>query len=178
MCGLAGIARFSGASAPEDVQVLREMARTLVHRGPDDTTFRFDDAVGLAFDRLSIVDPVGGAQPLVSEDESVALIANGEVYNHRELEARLPAGARPRTRSDCEVLVHLYRQHGRRFLDDVRGIFAVAIWDRRRPRLVLARDRFGVKPRYFHRAEQRLVSGPGGRARFPGPRRPPARARG
>ena len=113
--------------------------------------------MGLAFTRLSIVDPEGGDQPLTSVDGSVALIANGEVYNHRELRATLPAGARPRTDSDCEVLVPLYQRDGVRFLDSVRGIFAVVIWDRARGRLILARDRFGIKPLYFHRNAERVV---------------------
>lgn len=159
MCGLSGLARIGASSPGEGRRVLMTMARTLSHRGPDNTRFlvRDDAPVGLAFNRLSIVDPTGGDQPLLSDDGAVALIANGEIYNHRELEAGLPAGTRMRTRSDCEILIHLYRRDGLRFLDQVRGIYAVVIWDRASSQLVLARDRFGIKPLYYHRDPERIV---------------------
>jgi asparagine synthase (glutamine-hydrolysing) len=150
MCGLAGLGRLDGGPLAEgSSRVLNEMARSLSHRGPDDTKLLLDGPVGLGFTRLSIVDPESGDQPLTSEDGSIVLIANGEIYNHRELEASLPAGARLKTRSDCEVLIHLYRRDGVNFLDRVRGIYAVIIWDRARGRLVFARDRFGIKPLYY-----------------------------
>ena len=157
MCGLAGCVRFGGGPASDLRPLLTGMARHLQRRGPDGVTYRQDGPAGLGFTRLSIVDPEGGDQPLLSADGDVALIANGEVYNHRELRATLPAGTRLRTDSDCEVLVPLYQRDGVRFLDSVRGIFAVVIWDRRRGRLVLARDRFGIKPLYFHRNAERIV---------------------
>jgi asparagine synthase (glutamine-hydrolysing) len=158
MCGLAGFARTDGGPLADDgLRILEEMARALSHRGPDGTRLLFEGSVGLAFTRLSIVDPVGGDQPLTSDDGSVALIANGEIYNHRELEATLPAGTRFKTQSDCEVLVHLYRRDGVRFLDDVRGIYAVIIWDRARGRIVFARDRFGIKPLYYARTPDRVT---------------------
>lgn len=148
MCGLAGVARVDGRPLSGEFDtVLAGMARALAHRGPDDDRLVRDGAVGLAFTRLSLVDPERGGQPLVSEDGSVVLIANGEIYNHREL----AAGARMRTGSDCEVLLGLYQRHGLRFLDRVRGMFAVVLWDRTRGRLLFARDHFGVKPLYFHR---------------------------
>jgi asparagine synthase (glutamine-hydrolysing) len=147
MCGLAGLARLDGGPlADRSYRVLEDMARSLMHRGPDDTKLLFDGPVGLGFTRLSIVDPVGGGQPLTSEDGSIVVIANGEIYNHRELEAGFPP---MRTDSDCEVLIHLYRRDGVRFLDRVRGIYAVIVWDRARGRLVFARDRFGIKPLYY-----------------------------
>ena len=147
MCGLAGLARLDGGPlADGSHRVLEDMARSLMHRGPDDTKLLFDDSVGLGFTRLSIVDPVGGGQPLTSEDGSIVVIANGEIYNHRELEVGFPP---MRTDSDCEVLIHLYRRDGVRFLDRVRGIYAVIVWDRARRRLVFARDRFGIKPLYY-----------------------------
>jgi asparagine synthase (glutamine-hydrolysing) len=158
MCGLAGFARTDGGALSEgSLPILEAMARSLSHRGPDDTKLLLDDPVGLAFNRLSIVDPVGGDQPLWSDDGSVVLIANGEIYNHRELARGLPAGTRFKTQSDCEVLIHLYRRDGVRFLDDVRGIYAVIIWDRARGRLVFARDRFGIKPLYFSRNGDRIT---------------------
>lgn len=157
MCGLAGYVRLGGGSAEGTGPLLRAMASELRRRGPDGTAFRHDGPVGLAFTRLSIVDPAGGDQPLVSEDGTVALIANGEVYNHRELANSLPPGTRFKTSSDCEVLVHLYQRDGLRFLDHVRGIYAVVIWDSARHRLIFARDRFGIKPLFFHRNAERVV---------------------
>ncbi|MFI6013277.1 asparagine synthetase B family protein [Streptomyces sp. NPDC051243] len=158
MCGIAGVARIGGSALGAEADALLEsLADTLRHRGPDDRELLREDAVGLAFTRLSLVDPVGGGQPLSTEDGSVVLIANGEVYNHRELAAGLPAGTRLRTRSDCEVLVHLYQRDGLDFLNQVNGMFALVLWDRRRNRLVFARDRFGIKPLFLHRNRERIV---------------------
>lgn len=159
MCGLGGLARIDGRhlDAGADV-VLETMARTLAHRGPDAEELLRDGAVGLAFTRLSLVDPAGGGQPLTSADGSIVLIANGEIYNHRALAARLPARGRElRGGSDCEVLVHLYQEKGLSFLDEVRGMFGLVLWDRRRNVLVMARDHFGVKPLYYNRNRQRVV---------------------
>lgn len=134
------------------------MARELVHRGPDGSRIERHGQVGLVFNRLSIVDPVGGGQPFVSDDGNVVVIANGEIYNHRQIASTL-AGATFRTGSDCEVLLHLYQRRGIRFLEPVRGIYAVVVLDRGRNRLLFARDRFGVKPLYFHRNRERVVFG-------------------
>ncbi|WP_395363776.1 asparagine synthase (glutamine-hydrolyzing) [Streptomyces sp. YH02] len=158
MCGIACIARLDGqALGPETDSLLHEMADILDHRGPDDRELLRDGPVGMAFTRLSLVDPANGGQPLVSDDGSLVLIANGEVYNHRELAASLPGGARLRTGSDCEVLLHLYQQRGLDFLRDVRGMFGVILWDRAKGQLILARDRFGIKPLYYQRDDQRIV---------------------
>lgn len=157
MCGLAGVAHFGDhRDDAVDGPALREMAARVAHRGPDAAEIRTDGPVGLAFARLSLVAPVGGGQPLVSADGSLVLIANGEVYNHRELAATLPPGS-VRGGSDCEVLLPLYRERGLRFLDDVHGMFALILWDRRENTLVLARDRFGIKPLYHHRDDRRIV---------------------
>ncbi|MFD9004290.1 asparagine synthase (glutamine-hydrolyzing) [Streptomyces sp. NPDC059582] len=158
MCGIACVARLDGQDAgPQADPVLHEMAQILDHRGPDDREVMRDGPVGMAFTRLALVGLESGRQPLVSDDGSLVLIANGEIYNHRELAAGLPSGTRMRTGSDCEVLLHLYRRHGLDFLRDVRGMFAVILWDRARRQLVLARDRFGIKPLYYHRDAQRIV---------------------
>ncbi|MFF4737841.1 asparagine synthase (glutamine-hydrolyzing) [Streptomyces sp. NPDC001262] len=158
MCGLAGIAAIGGRKLPESSQgLLRRMTGTLAHRGPDETAYARTGPVGLGFVRLALVDPEGGGQPLSTPDGSLVLIANGEIYNHRELAAGLPADARPRTGSDCEVLLELYRRDGLDFLDRVRGMFAVVLFDRDRNRLVVARDRFGVKPLFFHANAERIV---------------------
>lgn len=158
MCGIAGVVRIDGHVHDSSVEgTLDALADALTHRGPDEREIYLSGAVGLAFTRLSLVDPVGGSQPLVSPDGDLVLIANGEIYNHRELAARLPGGGGLRTDSDCEVLLPLYREHGLDFLDDVRGMFGLIMWDRRENKLVLARDRFGVKPLYFHRDSRRIV---------------------
>ncbi|MBK3569765.1 asparagine synthase (glutamine-hydrolyzing) [Streptomyces sp. MBT62] len=159
MCGLAGLARIDGSQLTPDADaLLARMADVISHRGPDDRDILRQGPVGLAFTRLSLVGPDNGNQPLTSADGSLVLIANGEVYNHRELTARLPAGS-VRTASDCEVLLPLYQRHGKDFLDSVRGMYAVVLWDRRADQLVLARDRFGVKPLYYHRTAERIVFG-------------------
>ena len=126
------------------------MSATLVHRGPDADGQVVDGPAGLASRRLSIIDLETGDQPIANEDGTVHVVQNGELYNYRELRARLEhAGHRFATRSDTEVLVHLYEEHGERFAAELRGMFAVAIWDARRRRLVLARDAFGIKPLYY-----------------------------
>jgi asparagine synthase (glutamine-hydrolysing) len=155
MCGLAGIAAIGADLGPGARHDLLRMSAAVAHRGPDGENLLLDDRVGFAFRRLALVGPADGDQPLHDERETVALIVNGEVYNHRELSQ----GMRLRTRSDCEVLAHLYAARGRDFLDDVRGMFAIALHDRRRRRLILARDRFGIKPLYFTRVGNLILFG-------------------
>jgi asparagine synthase (glutamine-hydrolysing) len=147
VCGIAGIASRRGAVDPER---LRAMSATLVHRGPDSDGVLVDGPVGLAARRLSIIDLETGDQPIANEDGTVHVVQNGEIYNYRELRAGLErAGHRFRTQSDTEVLVHLYEEHGEGFAERLRGMFAVAVWDAGRQRLVLARDPFGIKPLYY-----------------------------
>jgi asparagine synthase (glutamine-hydrolysing) len=147
VCGIAGVASRSGAVDPER---LRAMSATLVHRGPDSDGVLVDGPVGLAARRLSIIDLETGDQPIANEDGTVHVVQNGEIYNYRELRAGLErAGHSFRTQSDTEVLVHLYEEHGDAFAERLRGMFAVAVWDAGRNRLVLARDPFGIKPLYY-----------------------------
>src|SRR5579872_1551498 len=142
MCGICGIASTRGAVDPER---LVAMSRTLLHRGPDSEGAHVDGTVGIAARRLAIIDLAGGDQPLTNEDGSVVVVQNGEVYNHRELARELEhAGHRFRTRSDTEVLAHGWEEWGPRLWERLRGMFAVAVWDGRERRLVLARDRFGI----------------------------------
>jgi len=146
MCGICGIASPAGA----DPVRLAAMSATLLHRGPDSDGSWLDGPVGLAARRLAIIDLETGDQPLTNEDGSVVVVQNGELYNYRELRAELEAqGHRFRTHGDTEVLAHLYEQHGTGFAERLRGMFAVAVWDARERRLVLARDRFGIKPLYY-----------------------------
>jgi asparagine synthase (glutamine-hydrolysing) len=126
------------------------MSARLVHRGPDSDGTRVDGTAALAARRLSIIDLATGDQPIANEDGTVHVVQNGEIYNYRELRAGLEhRGHRFATQSDTEVLVHLYEEHGEGFAERLRGMFAIAVWDARRRRLVLARDRFGIKPLYY-----------------------------
>jgi len=147
MCGICGIASPLGRPDPER---LAAMSRTLVHRGPDSGGQQLDGPVALAARRLSIIDLAGGDQPITSEDGSCTVVQNGEIYNFPELRRELEReGHAFRTRCDTEVHLHLYERYGTDFARRLRGMFAVAIWDARRRRLVLARDRYGIKPLYY-----------------------------
>jgi asparagine synthase (glutamine-hydrolysing) len=147
MCGICGIATADGHA---DVDALRAMSAQLVHRGPDSGGEHVDREVALDSRRLSIIDLVGGDQPIANEDGSVVVVQNGEIYNYPELrDELLRAGHTFRTHSDTEVHLHLYEEHGTGFAERLRGMFAVAIWDASRRRLVLARDRYGIKPLYY-----------------------------
>ncbi|MGD8817383.1 MAG: asparagine synthase (glutamine-hydrolyzing) [Acidobacteriota bacterium] len=146
MCGICGKLSPRGASVEE----VRRMAATLTHRGPDDEGYFVRGPIALGHRRLSIIDLDSGRQPVPNEDETVWVVNNGEIYNYRELRAELEArGHRFRTSSDTEVIVHLYEEKGERALDDLRGMFALAVWDEREQSLLLARDRLGQKPLYY-----------------------------
>ena len=148
MCGIAGIARGEPAGVHE--RTLRRMADALAHRGPDASGTWSGDRVGLAHTRLSIIDVACGQQPLANEDGQVLVTYNGEVYNYRELRVELErAGHRFRTHSDTEVLVHAYEEWGDDFPNRLNGQFAFAIYDQRRERVLLVRDRFGVRPLFY-----------------------------
>src|SRR5215831_13960011 len=126
------------------------MSATLVHRGPDSEGTFVEGGIGLAARRLAIIDLAGGDQPIANEDGTCTVVQNGEIYNHAELRLELErAGHAFRTRSDTEAIVHAYEEYGTGFAERLRGMFAVAIWDARRRRLVLARDRYGIKPLYY-----------------------------
>jgi asparagine synthase (glutamine-hydrolysing) len=153
VCGICGAVDLE---APVRRDVVERMALALRHRGPDDDGYYFHTpdgggpAVGLGFRRLSIIDVVGGAQPMQNEDGSLQLVFNGEIYNFVELRAELEAGGHVfRTGSDTEVIVHLYEDLGAACVERLRGMFAFAIWDAPRRRLFLARDRLGKKPLYY-----------------------------
>ena len=147
MCGICGIASANG---PVDPERLDEMSSMLVHRGPDSDGTLLDGEIGLAARRLSIIDLGGGDQPIANEDGTIHVVQNGEIYNHPELRVELErAGHRFETRCDTETLVHLYEEHGDGFASRLRGMFALALWDARKRRLVLARDRYGIKPLYY-----------------------------
>jgi asparagine synthase (glutamine-hydrolysing) len=171
MCGICGVVSF-GQERVEEHDV-RAMAETIAHRGPDSDGFFVapDGQVGLGFRRLSIVDLTTGDQPMPNEDGSIWLIFNGEIYNHAEYRPRLEAlGHRYRSRSDAEVILHLYEEYGPDCVDYLRGMFAFALWDSRRRRLLLARDRVGIKPLYFAVTPEALLFGSEIKALFAQPR--------
>src|SRR5579859_1923319 len=162
MCGICGVVTFGGASEPVEQPALLQMTSTLRHRGPDDDGFYVspDRHVGLGFRRLSIVDLATGAQPMSNEDDSIWLVYNGEIYNHADYHPGLEArGHRFRSRCDAEVILHLYEEYGPDCIHYLRGMFAFALWDSRRRRLLLARDRIGVKPLYFAALPDALLFG-------------------
>ncbi|MSO85628.1 MAG: asparagine synthase (glutamine-hydrolyzing) [Rhodospirillales bacterium] len=146
MCGIAGIMTLAGKSP--DQTALEKMQRALGHRGPDGSGRWFKDNVGLTQTRLAIIDLVTGDQPIIGPDGATALVANGEIYNYIELRAELAARTF-RTASDCEPPLHLYLRDGPEFVRHLRGMYALAIHDPGRGRLVLARDPFGIKPLYY-----------------------------
>jgi len=155
VCGICGIASPVG---PPDPKRLAAMSRALVHRGPDSGGEHRDGPVVLGARRLSIIDLAGGDQPIASEDGLLIVVQNGEIYNFPELRRELEReGHDFRTRCDTEVHLHLYQRHGVEFARHLRGMFAVAIWDARRRRLVLARDRYGIKPLYYRHAAGELA---------------------
>src|SRR5207253_8093691 len=132
---------------------LSAMLQRRHHRGPDGVGFYRDRDVGLAHARLSIIDLEGGQQPIHNEDKSVWVVFNGEIFNYLELRATLEAqGHRFYTHSDTEVIVHLYEQYDTDFVRHLNGQFAIALWDTRRQRLILARDRTGIRPLFYTRA--------------------------
>ncbi|MBA3345713.1 MAG: asparagine synthase (glutamine-hydrolyzing) [Gemmatimonadales bacterium] len=154
MCGIAGKV---GTAPVAEAEVLR-MCDAIRHRGPDDWGTFVEGGVGLGMRRLSIIDLAGGHQPITNEDGSVVIVFNGEIYNHESLRKDLQAkGHQFSTRSDTEVLVHLYEDEGERLLRRLRGMFALAIWDRRNRRLLLARDHFGQKPLFYTEEGGRLT---------------------
>lgn len=159
MCGICGIYEPQGESVI-DRAVLKSMADQIRHRGPDDEGFYTGPGIGLAHRRLSIIDVEGGHQPLSNEDGAVWIVFNGEIYNFEDLNRQYLSGGHSfRTRSDTETIVHLYEELGEACFAELRGMFAIALWDARRRRLLLARDRIGKKPLYYSWDGRRLVFG-------------------
>ena len=159
MCGICGFFQSSGAE-PFQRAHLQKMNNSLIHRGPDDEGYFLGDRVGFAIRRLSIIDIAGGQQPIFNEDQSIVVVFNGEIYNFQALRSELETyGHQFKSASDTEVIVHAYEEWGDEALLKLNGMFAIALWDDRRQRLLLARDRMGKKPLYWHESSRGLVWG-------------------
>lgn len=159
MCGICGIIHrdHDNPVAPDTIE---RMKATITHRGPNDHGTHIDGGVGLGFQRLSIIDLEHGHQPMCNEDESVWIVFNGEIYNHADLRPALEAkGHRYRTRCDTETIVHLYEEEGIDGFAKLNGMFAICLWDQRKQRAVLVRDRLGIKPLYYTMTPDGLVFG-------------------
>jgi asparagine synthase (glutamine-hydrolysing) len=158
MCGIAGMFNLDGA--PVEPESLRGMIRVLSHRGPDDTGFHAENGVGLAHARLSIIDLLGGKQPMCNEDSSLWIIFNGEIFNYLELrEDLLGKGHQFSTCSDTEVILHLFEEEGEDCVRYLNGQWAFAIWDNQRRRLFLSRDRLGVRPLFYTQVNKAFIFG-------------------
>lgn len=158
MCGIAGIVNSERGTV--DAAVIHQMCESIIHRGPDDEGIFVKDGAGLGMRRLSVIDLPGGHQPIFNEDKTVCIVFNGEIYNFPELRTQLEGrGHHFSTRSDTEVIVHLYEEIGAECVQQLRGMFAFAIYDERKRYLLLARDRLGIKPLHYAFAERRLLFG-------------------
>jgi len=159
VCGICGKLNFD-REAPVSTALLKRMADAIEHRGPDDEGYYTSGPVGLGFRRLSIIDLYTGHQPICNEDGSVWIVFNGEIYNFQELREQLLAkGHTFRSKTDSEVIVHLYEEYGPECVSQLRGMFAFAIWDEHKQLLLLARDRVGIKPLYYWKGPSSLIFG-------------------
>lgn len=159
MCGIVGKLNFDKTQLVSPA-LIRAMCATLTHRGPDDEGAYVDGPVGLGMRRLSIIDLAGGQQPIANEDQTIWVVFNGEIYNYQDLRLDLETrGHRFTTNSDTEVIVHLYEEFGADFPEHLRGMFAIALWDKTQETLMLVRDRLGKKPLYYAEHAGRLVFG-------------------
>ena len=157
MCGIYGILSLNGPRRADPAQLSR-MGRAILHRGPDDEGAYVDEQMLLGMRRLSIIDVAGGHQPIANEDGSVIVVCNGEIYNFRDLRRELErSGHKFSTHSDTEVIVHLYEERGAAFLQELEGMFGLAVWDKRKRRLLVARDPLGIKPIYYALGDGQLA---------------------
>jgi asparagine synthase (glutamine-hydrolysing) len=158
MCGITGWVNLSSNTRDHNEAVLHSMCESIVHRGPDSEGTWMDSGVALGMRRLSIIDLKTGDQPMFSEDRSVITMVNGELYNYREIRAELEKkGHKFATQTDVEIVPHLYQIYGDDFVDHINGMFAISLWDTKKQRLVLARDRFGEKPLYYGVFDDKLI---------------------
>lgn len=159
MCGIAGWITLKNSNAYDDTDAItHSMCERIVHRGPDSEGLWWDDTVALGMRRLSVIDLKTGDQPVFSEDGTVVVMMNGELYNYREVRAELEKDRIMFvTKTDTEILPHLYKKYGDAFIEHVNGMYAFSLWDLARKRLILARDRFGEKPLYYGIFDGKLI---------------------
>ena len=161
MCGITGWVNLEQTNSKNHTEaVLHSMCEAIVHRGPDSEGIWMDDMVALGMRRLSIIDLHTGDQPVYSEDKSIVVMMNGELYNYREMRATLEKrGHKFVTQTDTEIVPHLYQEYGDDFVDHINGMYAISLWDTRKKRLVIARDRYGEKPLYYGVFDGKLIYG-------------------
>jgi asparagine synthase (glutamine-hydrolysing) len=175
MCGIAGIVHFGTWTESPEVDLLRAMIAPIRHRGPEEFGYYRDLHAGLVHARLALIDVLSGQQPLTNEDNTLWIIFNGEIFNYIELAKELEElGHRFRTRSDTEVIIHAYEAWGDECFSRFNGDWALALWDSRARRLVLSRDRIGVRPLYLHRQGNKIWFASEVKALFADPRVPAA----
>src|SRR3989339_1648755 len=159
MCGITGYAAFNGAKTI-DREVLGKMVNIIFHRGPDESGMDIRSSVAMGMRRLSIIDLSGGHQPIYNEDKTVWTVFNGEIYNFKEIRSQLQAkGHVFKTNTDTEVIVHGYEEYGSAFLKYLNGMFAIAVHDTKKNKLLLARDHIGIKPLYYTFNNRRIIFG-------------------
>ena len=159
MCGICGAFNFDRENKIHESD-LKQMCKVITHRGPDDEGIYVKQNIGIGMRRLSIIDLSTGRQPISNEDGTVWIVFNGEIYNHQEIKRELlQKGHQFKTKSDTEVILHAYEEYGEDCPKKLNGMFGFAIWDERKNRLFIARDRLGIKPLYYYLDECRLVFG-------------------
>ncbi|WP_353892559.1 asparagine synthase (glutamine-hydrolyzing) [Proteinivorax hydrogeniformans] len=157
MCGINGL-YFYNLRGKEAESLLRNMANTMIHRGPDDEGFFLNQRVGLSFRRLSIIDTTGASQPLTNERGNIKLVCNGEIYNYKELRKELSnKGHKFFTQGDAEVIIHLYEEHGKDLVNHLRGMFSFVLYDIEKDKIIACRDHFGIKPLYYTLNQDRFA---------------------
>ncbi len=156
MCGIAGVVNYNNVSNL-DIRSLEKISNAILHRGPDDEQYYQDEKVAFAFRRLSIIDLQSGGQPFYNEDRTICVMVNGEIYNHLELKKMLKHKHLFKSDSDCEVIVHIYEEMGIDFLNHLIGMYSISIYDSKIDKLILARDRFGIKPLFYNFGEDYFI---------------------
>lgn len=157
MCGLAGLLKFNSGINSLDIYNVKLMSEEISYRGPDDESYYQDRTVALAFRRLSIIDLKNGKQPFSNANNSIIVMVNGEIYNYKILKEKLTKSHSFKSKSDCEVVLHLYEKFGTKCFEMLEGMYAIAIWDKRKDALILCRDRFGIKPIFYNLTNDRVI---------------------
>ena len=157
MCGISGILNIQN-DKPVLADDIRKMNDLMIHRGPEAEGVFVDENIGLGHRRLKIIDIEGGVQPMHSEDQSITVVFNGEIYNFKEIKSDLEAkGHKFKSHSDTEVIIYAYLEYGEKCVDHFRGMFGIAIYDKRHKRIFIIRDRLGIKPLYYYKDESQFI---------------------